>query len=30
MELKKIADTKMQFKISKVEEIDSLIINKNL
>ena len=30
MELKKIADTKMKLKINKVEEIDSLILNKNL
>ena len=30
MELKKIADTKMKLKINKVEEIDSLILNKKL
>ena len=30
LELKKIADTKMKLKINTVEEIDSLILNKNL
>ena len=29
-EIKKIAETKMKLKITKLEEIDSLILNKNL
>ena len=29
-EIKKIAETKMKLKITKLEEIDSLILNKTL